>query len=88
MPRLKTTLAYVPSTRPAPPSLLRQLAYREHTLLPGPESDPDGWKTLHPVVIRGSIFNARHVSATCKVSLLNASSVETLQPSTIIALDR
>jgi hypothetical protein len=67
--QLHTILAYVPSTKPSSPSLLRQLAYQEHSLSPGPEFDPDGWKTLQPVVIRGSIFNARHVTAKCRLSV-------------------
>ncbi|KAJ6623971.1 hypothetical protein B0H10DRAFT_760755 [Mycena sp. CBHHK59/15] len=36
--QIKTRFGYIPSTRPDPPSLLRQLAYREISLLPGPES--------------------------------------------------
>jgi len=67
--QLRTPLAYVPSTKPGPPSLLRQLAYQERAPLPGPEFDPDGWKNLQPVMIRGSIFNARHVAAKCRLSI-------------------
>lgn len=67
--QLRTIMAYVPSTKPSPPSLLRQLAYQEHTQLLGPEFDPDGWETLQPIVIRGSIFSARHVAASCRLSI-------------------
>ena len=40
---------------PAPSSPLRQNAYLEGTLLPGPDRDPDGWVTLPSVVVRGKL---------------------------------
>ena len=65
---VKTAFGYVPSIRPDPPSLLRQLAYQEVSPLPGPESDPDGWKTLSPFVFRGVLSRNRAVGIQCTVS--------------------
>jgi hypothetical protein len=65
--RIHTPLVYVPITRPSPPSLLRQLAYRERTPLSGPDVDPEGWKTSS-VTIRGKIFNDHLVEVQCMVS--------------------
>ncbi|KAF8896106.1 hypothetical protein BD779DRAFT_1433414 [Infundibulicybe gibba] len=67
--RIKTAFGYVPSTRPDPPSLLRQLAYEQCCPLPGPEIDPMGWKTLRPVTARGTMFKSRTVEARCTLSL-------------------
>ena len=50
--------------------MLRQIAYNENTLLPGPEADPEGWKTLQTVVTRGTLFTTRYIVAKCKVSLI------------------
>ncbi|KIM40544.1 hypothetical protein M413DRAFT_445987 [Hebeloma cylindrosporum] len=67
--RVTTAFGYVPSTRPDPPSLLRQIAYQQFLPVPGPTSDPEGWKTLRPVAIRGVIFNTHRVEAKCTLSL-------------------
>lgn len=66
--RLQTMFAYVPSTRPDPPSLLRQLAYRENSPLLGPEADPEGWESFPPIKVPGTVFNTRYVQASCIVS--------------------
>jgi len=66
--RLHATLGYIPNIQPGPPSLLRQLAYQENSDLLGPDADPEGWHTLEPVRIRGTIFNERSVDAKCIVS--------------------
>lgn len=66
--RLTTNFAYVPLTRAQPPSVLRQLAYREGTPLVGPQGDPDGWKVLPPVKVAGTVFDAREVELECIVS--------------------
>ncbi|KAI0696320.1 hypothetical protein C8T65DRAFT_664032 [Cerioporus squamosus] len=63
--RLTTNFAYVPLTRAQPPSVLRQLAYREGTPLVGPQGDPDGWKVLPPVKVAGTVFDAREVELKC-----------------------
>ncbi|KAK2460956.1 hypothetical protein APHAL10511_007426 [Amanita phalloides] len=65
---IKTAFGFVPHTRPEVPSFLRQLAYREGTPLPGPSCDPDGWKTLQPVVVHG-MLKARQVEVRCSLSL-------------------
>lgn len=85
--RLQTSLIYIPTTRPDPPSLLRQLAYQENTPLLGPEVDPEGWKSV-PFHIRGTIFNTRRVEADCTVGhLINISERRTNRPH-FIALTR
>ncbi|EAU85673.2 hypothetical protein CC1G_10945 [Coprinopsis cinerea okayama7 len=66
---IKTAFGYVPSTRPEPPSLLRQLAYQENLPLPDPATDPEGWKTLRPVSVRGFMFKTRPVEARCTLSI-------------------
>jgi hypothetical protein len=66
---LQTMFAYVPRTKPEQPTLLRQIAYRELSPLPGPESDPEGWKTLRPVVSRGLLLPNHPVNIQCTVSI-------------------
>ena len=65
---IKTAFGYVPSTRPDPPSLLKQMAYQQFLPLPGPLSDPDGWKKLRPVALRGVAFKSHKAEARCTVS--------------------
>ncbi|KAJ7455297.1 hypothetical protein B0H11DRAFT_2161071 [Mycena galericulata] len=60
--QIKTRFAYIPNIRPDPPSVLRQLAYRENSLLPGPEVDPAGWKTSTTAVVRGTVFKTRQAA--------------------------
>ncbi|KAJ6532063.1 hypothetical protein B0H19DRAFT_466554 [Mycena capillaripes] len=67
--RVETMFAYVPATRPPPPSPLRQLAYQQNTPLLGPEGDPAGWEQLPSFTIRGTVFSARQVEATCHFAL-------------------
>lgn len=66
--RVQTMIAYVPITRPTPPSPLRQLAYQENSPLLGPEADPQGWEQLTPFVVRGTVFSKREVEMACVVS--------------------
>ncbi|KIK55159.1 hypothetical protein GYMLUDRAFT_176075 [Collybiopsis luxurians FD-317 M1] len=66
---LQTTFVYIPATRPDPPSPLRQLAYQEHSSLPGPEADPNGWYTLPAAKVYGKLFSNRVVEVTCRLSL-------------------
>jgi hypothetical protein len=66
---LRTSLAYVPGTKPGPPSFLRQLAYQQNCPLPGPEVDEDGWKTFSPVRNSGIVFNKRKAAVNCTLSL-------------------
>ncbi|KIJ12780.1 hypothetical protein PAXINDRAFT_117723 [Paxillus involutus ATCC 200175] len=58
---LHTNFAYVPLTRPEPPSRMLQKAYKEGLPLIGPEGDPDGWHVLYPITIQGKIFDLRQV---------------------------
>jgi len=68
--KLKTTLTYIPRIIPPQPSPLRQNAYIEGTLLPGPARDPDGWVTLPSVVVRGKLEIAHFkMDVQCTVSL-------------------
>jgi hypothetical protein len=66
---IKTAFGYVPGTRPDPLSMLKQLAYQQFLPIPGPLSDPEGWKTLRTVVVRGVAFKSRQVDARCTLSL-------------------
>jgi len=67
--KLGTLLLYVPCIKPEPPSALRQLAYQEGSPILGPDIDPDGWKTLKPTFINGTIFRDRSIDAKCTLSL-------------------
>ncbi|KAL4249714.1 hypothetical protein ABKN59_006124 [Abortiporus biennis] len=64
-----TNVVYTPVIKPTIPSPLRQLAYAEEHPLIGPDGDPEGWHSLEPVTIRGTIFNSRNVEAICTLSL-------------------
>jgi hypothetical protein len=44
------------------------MAYRENIPLFGPEADPEGWISLKPFVIRGTVFRSRSIVAKCTVS--------------------
>jgi hypothetical protein len=67
--RIKTVFAYIPHTKPEPPSVRRQLAYQGPSPLPGPESDPEGWKTLAPVHSHGLLLPNHPVNVKCTVSI-------------------
>ncbi|PFH53152.1 hypothetical protein AMATHDRAFT_55616 [Amanita thiersii Skay4041] len=67
--QIKTAFGFVPSTRPSPFSVPRQLAYQQGTPLPGPLDDPEGWKILRPVSARGIMFKSRKVEVRCTFSL-------------------
>ncbi|KAF8071809.1 hypothetical protein FPV67DRAFT_1560575 [Lyophyllum atratum] len=71
--QIKTAFGYVPSTRPEPPSMLRQLAYQQGTLLVGPHADPDGWKSMRPVTARATMPRSRKVEVQCLLSLAKPS---------------
>ncbi|KAI0704174.1 hypothetical protein C8T65DRAFT_654104 [Cerioporus squamosus] len=83
---LGTVIGYCPIIRPDPPSRARQLAYIGNTELPGPDTDPDGWKCLEPLHIRGSVFSTRLVDARCTLCYTRGSvipclmTVETTDP--------
>ncbi|KAJ7104001.1 hypothetical protein B0H15DRAFT_808037 [Mycena belliarum] len=69
--QIKTRFGYIPTIRPDPPSLLRQLAYRENSLLPGPAVDPAGWSTSSTAVVSGTVFKTRQANVHCMLSLAN-----------------
>ena len=66
---LTSSFAYLTISRPPPLSFLRQLAYQENTLLPGPDADPEGWQTSKVGISRGTYQKTRHVVAKCRLSL-------------------
>lgn len=67
--QLRTVLAYIPCIRPREPSMLRQLAYQEGSPLLPPEMDPEGWRTLPTLPVRGKIFNSHPVHLDVNLSL-------------------
>ncbi|KIY51797.1 hypothetical protein FISHEDRAFT_36554 [Fistulina hepatica ATCC 64428] len=67
--QIKTTFGYVPSTRPDPPSMLRQISYQQGTPIPGPQFDPEGWHICPSVVSRGCVFKSRHIEVRCTLAL-------------------
>ncbi|KAF8815522.1 hypothetical protein BYT27DRAFT_7193253 [Phlegmacium glaucopus] len=50
---------------PDPPSALRRLSYAEGSQLIGPDGDPEGWKILAPVKVKGTLFRAKQVEVEC-----------------------
>lgn len=46
------------------------MAYSDGSLLIGPEGDPEGWKVLPPVQVKGTLFNVKEVEVTCTVRIL------------------
>ncbi|GBE88581.1 hypothetical protein SCP_1303980 [Sparassis crispa] len=67
--KLVVPILFNPLLRPTTPSITRQLAYRENFPLVGADGDPEGWKTLPPVKLRGKIFKSIAVEAACTLSL-------------------
>ena len=68
--RAGTSIYYVPLIQAGAPSVARQLAYAEHQPLLGPDDDPNGWQTLEPVTVRGTVFGNREVAVDFKVCSL------------------
>ncbi|EKM78643.1 hypothetical protein AGABI1DRAFT_59597 [Agaricus bisporus var. burnettii JB137-S8] len=66
---IKTAFGFISSTRPDPPSLLRQLAYQQGCPLPNPQTDPDGWKPLGPVSCRGVMSKSRKIETRCTLAI-------------------
>ncbi|EIN09874.1 hypothetical protein PUNSTDRAFT_133646 [Punctularia strigosozonata HHB-11173 SS5] len=66
---LGTSFSYLPRSRPDPPSLLREAAYREGVPLIGPDGDAEGWKVLKPLKIQGTIFDTREVEVECTLAI-------------------
>ncbi|KAF4571281.1 hypothetical protein EYR36_008610 [Pleurotus pulmonarius] len=67
---LTTPFGYVPNSKPESPSMLRQLAYEEGCpTIPGPDVDPEGWRTLPTVPVAGTLFNSRQLEARCNIAI-------------------
>lgn len=67
---LTTSIFYTPLNRAEPPSLLRQKAYQNGTVIPGPDVDPSGWKVLPPLQWTGTLFDAKTVTIDGVVSVM------------------
>lgn len=70
---LGTNFVYLPKSVAEPPSALRTIAYREGTPLIGPMNDPEGWKVLDVIEVKGSLYASKAVSVRCTVSGLKSS---------------
>ncbi|KAJ7051351.1 hypothetical protein C8F01DRAFT_1339856 [Mycena amicta] len=66
--RLAVVFNYFALTKPAAPSPLRALAYKDNTPLPGPDVDPEGWHTK-TFSISGMLFESREVDIQIEFSL-------------------
>ncbi|TDL25704.1 hypothetical protein BD410DRAFT_895932 [Rickenella mellea] len=77
---LSTSFAYVPRIRAPPPSALRLLAYSEGDHLVGPEGDPQGWKTLPPVTVKGTLFDTKGIEIECILAVATPISFATGSP--------
>uniref|UniRef100_D8Q435 Expressed protein n=2 Tax=Schizophyllum commune (strain H4-8 / FGSC 9210) TaxID=578458 RepID=D8Q435_SCHCM len=67
--QIRTSIVYVPITRPGPPSLVRELAEEQGLLVPGPADDPGGWISCAPTIVKGKVFKSRKVQIQCTLSL-------------------
>ncbi|CAL1717093.1 unnamed protein product [Somion occarium] len=66
---LASVLVYMSTSYAPMPSQLRQLAYSEGAMIIGPEGDPEGWKTLQPLRISGTLFNTKPVTVECTLAI-------------------
>ncbi|KAI0749321.1 hypothetical protein C8Q80DRAFT_1218531 [Daedaleopsis nitida] len=67
--KLVVPIQYVPLARPSAPTILRQLAYQQNTALAGLDDDPDGWKTLGPVRVKGLLFKTVEAEAVLQLAV-------------------
>ncbi|KAL0579589.1 hypothetical protein V5O48_002427 [Marasmius crinis-equi] len=67
--RIRATFGYVPSSRPGPPSEIRQLANEQNLPIPGPHIDPLGWSISRIAIARGVVLRSRHAEIHCTLSL-------------------
>ncbi|KAJ7244091.1 hypothetical protein C8J57DRAFT_1191615 [Mycena rebaudengoi] len=63
------TLGVFSMRQPGPPSILRQLAYQEHSPLLGPDADPEGWQSLPSFSISGLLFSVLTIDVKCTLAL-------------------
>ncbi|KLO17422.1 hypothetical protein SCHPADRAFT_937117 [Schizopora paradoxa] len=66
---LKQNIGYTPLVKPPKPSALRLQAYKDKTPIPGPDADPEGWKSFPPVEIKGELFKAKNVTALYSLAI-------------------
>ncbi|KAH9481699.1 hypothetical protein JR316_0006226 [Psilocybe cubensis] len=66
---LVTSFGYQPVTVPEQPSPLRRIAYSEGSPLIGPEGDPEGWRVLPTLKIKGTLFNTKEVEVDCTLAI-------------------
>ncbi|KZT27228.1 hypothetical protein NEOLEDRAFT_164644 [Neolentinus lepideus HHB14362 ss-1] len=66
---LVQTIAYLPRSTAQAPTPQRQKAYEAGHPLPGPDVDPDGWKELAPVTLKGTMFGSKEVEIHSQLSL-------------------
>lgn len=72
--KIKTAFGYVPSIKAEQPaSIMRQIAYAQHSMVPGPRVDPDqnAWAVASPQVsnIGGKLKGKGAVNVQCALSL-------------------
>ncbi|KAJ3935599.1 MAG: hypothetical protein NXY57DRAFT_1046588 [Lentinula lateritia] len=67
--QIRTPFGYVPSSKPEPPSILRQLAYQQSMPVPGPSADPRGWETLKTCKAKGTTLQNCPADVRCSLSL-------------------
>lgn len=71
--RIRAPIIYLPSSEPFPMSIRRQQAYEAGALLPGPQSDINGWFALPKASVRGffneilGAFGKRELDFDCVV---------------------
>ncbi|KAJ3828809.1 hypothetical protein F5880DRAFT_1608134 [Lentinula raphanica] len=68
--KLQIPVVYRRRTAPEPASELRQFAYQENTVAPGPALDPNGWLTVSSVDCIGRLLNSRTVILRCTASYM------------------
>ncbi|KAF8071808.1 hypothetical protein FPV67DRAFT_1411305 [Lyophyllum atratum] len=66
---LSTNFAYIPEIVPGLPSEFRRLAYTELSPIRGPDADPEGWKVLAPVTLKGMLFDVQKVEVQCTLAI-------------------
>ncbi|KAJ3537143.1 hypothetical protein NMY22_g5719 [Coprinellus aureogranulatus] len=60
--RVSAPLMYAPISTPPPMSFGRQVAYGAREIPPSPAIDPDAWRKLTPVSIKGTYLDQREVT--------------------------
>lgn len=65
--RLSIPISYMTATRPPPCSFQRQIAYKKLIPAPSFDLDPDGWRILPEIEMRGTLAKT-HISFNCTVS--------------------